>query len=172
VTGGAVFNSLIPAYLLPAALAGLLYRTARGVRPEWYVRAAGGLALALHLLWTVLEIRRIFHGPSIDVSLRTGQGELWTYSIALLVIGVLILVLGFVRGNRSLRLLSGGYIIAAVLKVFVIDLANLQGVTRALSFIGLGLALVGIGLAYQKLLGRRSGPPPATPPAEPAAPAA
>ena len=173
VMGGAVFNSLIPAYLLPAVLAGLLYRAARGVRPDWYVRAAGGLALGLHLLYTVLEIRRLFHGPSIDASLRTGQGELWTYSLALLLIGILILVAGFLRDSRSLRLLSGGYIIAAVLKVFVIDLANLQGVTRALSFIGLGLALVGIGLAYQKLLGRRAGPPPAAPPpAEPAAPAA
>jgi uncharacterized membrane protein len=172
VTGGAVFNSLIPAYLLPAALAGLLYRAARGVRPDWYVRAAGALALALHLLWTVLEIRRAFQGPSIGLFRHTSQGELWTYSIALLLIGVLILVLGFVRDSRSLRLLSGGYIIAAVIKVFLIDLSSLEGVTRALSFIGLGLALVGIGLAYQKLLGRRIVPPPATPPAEPAAPPA
>jgi uncharacterized membrane protein len=69
-----------------------------------------------------------------------------------------------------LRLLSAGYIILAVLKVFIIDLGNLQGVTRALSFIGLGLALVGIGLAYQKLLARRSVPPaaPAAPEAPPA----
>jgi uncharacterized membrane protein len=167
VIGGAVFNSLILAYLLPAILAGLLYRSARGARPDWYVRAAGALALALHLLYTVLEIRRIFQGPSIDLSLPTGQGEMWTYSIALLVIGVAILAVGFLRDSRTLRLLSAGYIILAVLKVFIIDLGNLEGVTRALSFIGLGLALVGIGLAYQKLLGRRS-----VPAAAPEAPAA
>jgi uncharacterized membrane protein len=131
------------------------------------VQAAGALALALHLLYTVLEIRRIFQGPDIDLSRTTGQGEMWTYSIALLAIGVVILAIGFLRGSRTLRLLSAGYIILAVLKVFIIDLGNLQGVTRALSFIGLGLALVGIGLAYQKLLGRRSVPPtaPEAPPA-------
>jgi uncharacterized membrane protein len=166
VIGGAVFNSLLPAYLLPAILAGLLYRSARGVRPDWYVRAAGALALALHLLYTVIEIRRIFQGPSVDLSRTTGQGEMWTYSIALLAIGVAILAIGFLRDSRTLRLLSAGYIILAVLKVFIIDLGNLQGVTRALSFIGLGLALVGIGLAYQKLLARRTGPPaPEAPPA-------
>ena len=38
------------------------------------------------------------------------------------------------------------------------DLANLDGVTRALSFIGLGLVLLGIGLAYQKLR-QRPAPP-------------
>jgi uncharacterized membrane protein len=170
VIGGTVFNSLLLAYLLPAILAGLLYRAARGVRPDWYVQAAGGLALSLHLLYTVLEIRRIFQGPSIDLSQRTGQGEMWTYSIALLAIGVVILAVGFLRDSRMLRLLSAGYIILAVLKVFIIDLGNLQGVTRALSFIGLGLALVGIGLAYQKLLARRSVPPvtPAAPEAPPA----
>ena len=131
------------------------------------MQAAGALALALHLLYTVLEIRRIFQGPSIDLSLPTGQGEMWTYSIALLAIGVVILALGFLRDSRMLRLLSAGYIILAVLKVFIIDLGNLQGVTRALSFIGLGLALVGIGLAYQKLLARRAVPP-AAPEAPPA----
>ncbi|HJW78970.1 MAG TPA: DUF2339 domain-containing protein [Beijerinckiaceae bacterium] len=165
VIGGAIFNSLMLAYLLPAILAAALAYFSWGVRPQWYVRTAGGVALALQLLYTLLEIRRIFQGPAIDASLETSQGELWTYSIALLVIGVAILAVGFLRDSRPLRLLSAGYIIAAILKVFLIDLANLQGVTRALSFIGLGLALVGIGLTYQKLLARRAGPIPAPPPA-------
>jgi uncharacterized membrane protein len=163
VIGGAVFNSLLLAYLLPAILAAALAYVARGVRPEWYVRTAAGVALALQLLYTLVEIRRIFQGPSIGVWLETSQGELWTYSIALLIIGVAILAVGFLRDSRPLRLLSAGYIIAAVVKVFLIDLSNLQGVTRALSFIGLGLALVGIGLTYQKLLARRG--PVAEPPA-------
>jgi uncharacterized membrane protein len=39
-----------------------------------------------------------------------------------------------------------------VAKVFVVDMDALTGVWRALSFIGLGLVLVGIGLLYQRLL--------------------
>jgi uncharacterized membrane protein len=37
-------------------------------------------------------------------------------------------------------------------KVFVFDMAGLTGVWRALSLIGLGVVLVGIGRVYQRLL--------------------
>jgi uncharacterized membrane protein len=37
-------------------------------------------------------------------------------------------------------------------------MAGLSGVFRALSFIGLGLVLVGIGLVYQRLLYRPAAP--------------
>ena len=39
-----------------------------------------------------------------------------------------------------------------IAKVFLIDMSGLEGVYRALSFIGLGLVLVGIGSLYQRLL--------------------
>jgi uncharacterized membrane protein len=161
VVGSVLFNSLLLAYLLPAVLAGMLALAARGVRPEGYVRAAGGLALALQLAWTLLAIRHAFQGPAIGLGRPAGDAEFWTYSVALLLVGVALLALGLWRESRFLRLLSAGYIVAAVVKVFVCDLASLEGVTRALSFIGLGLALVGIGLAYQKLLARRQPPAPA-----------
>ena len=41
-------------------------------------------------------------------------------------------------------------ILLTIAKVFVIDLAGLAGIWRALSFIGLGLVLVGIGYVYQR----------------------
>jgi uncharacterized membrane protein len=47
-------------------------------------------------------------------------------------------------------------VVAAVLKVFLYDLAQLEGILRALSFIGLGAVLIGIGLVYQKLIFPRS----------------
>ena len=74
-----------------------------------------------------------------------------------------LLAVGLLRDNRLARLVSSGYIMAAVLKVFVIYLANLVGAMRAFSFIGLGLALVGIGLAYQKWIAPRPSPPPMQP---------
>jgi uncharacterized membrane protein len=155
VVGGPVFNSLIPAYLLPAVLAGLLAVAARGSRPRWYVHTAATVALGLHLLYTLLEIRRLFQGPVVSFWLATSQGEQWSYSLALLGIGIALLAIGFVRDIRLARAASAAYVVAAVFKVFVIDLRNLDGVMRALSFIGLGLVLVAIGLAYQRLLGRR-----------------
>ena len=37
-------------------------------------------------------------------------------------------------------------------KVFLVDMSDLTGIFRALSFIGLGAVLVGIGWIYQRML--------------------
>jgi uncharacterized membrane protein len=158
VLGGAVLNSLLPAYLLPAALAGLLALTARQVRTGSYVRGMAGFALLLHLTYTMLEVRRLFQGSSIHWELPTGEGEQWSYSLALLGYGLVILAIGILRDSRFLRFASVIYLGLAVLKVFIIDLSNLEGVMRALSFIGLGAALIGIALVYQRVLARRPEP--------------
>ena len=160
ITGGALVNSLLPAYLLPAALAFALAYTAQRQRPIWYILTSAGLGLGLHFLYTVMEIRRLFQGPIIEIGRATGEGEQWSYSLALLLIGIVLLAIGFVRNVRIARLVSAGYIILSVFKVFIIDLANLEGAMRALSFMGLGLALVAIGFAYQKLLPRLLPPAP------------
>lgn len=165
IPGGSIFNGLLLAYLIPALAAFALAWFARPTRPRWYIYAAGGLGLFLHLLYMLLEIRRLFQGPVVSLWRTTGETELWVYSLALLAMGVLLLAIGLIWNLRLARLLSGAYILAAALKVFLIDMASLEGALRALSFIGLGLVLVGIGLAYQKLLvRRRPSPRPAAPP--------
>jgi uncharacterized membrane protein len=49
-------------------------------------------------------------------------------------------------------LASGAVIMLTIAKVFLVDMSDLTGIWRALSFIGLGLVLVGIGYLYQHLL--------------------
>ncbi|WP_349369440.1 DUF2339 domain-containing protein [Salinarimonas sp.] len=159
IVGGPIFNSLLPAYLLPAALAAGLAYAARGARPPWFVEAAGWLSLALGTAWVGLAIRQAAQGARIGIERAATEGEMWAYSAALIGLGIAALAAGFAREDRRARLVGVAFFAAAVLKVFLIDLANLEGVMRAVSFIGLGLALVAIGLAYQRLVARR--PPPA-----------
>ncbi len=64
---------------------------------------------------------------------------------------------------ETARYASAFFVIATTLKVFLFDLAGLEDVLRALSFMGLGAALIGIGLVYQKLAFAR---PAAAPPAK------
>ena len=52
-------------------------------------------------------------------------------------------------------------IAVTILKVFLIDMANLTGAYRAFSFIGLGLVLVAIGWLYQRILFKQTKTPPA-----------
>ncbi|HYH44411.1 MAG TPA: DUF2339 domain-containing protein, partial [Thermoanaerobaculia bacterium] len=155
ILGRPVFNALIPAYLLPALLAVGLALLERRSRPRWYSLSSAILSLLLLSAYLGLAIRRIFAGPQLASWVGFTQGEQWSYSVALLAIGILLLGLGIVFNNRVARLASAVYLVLAVLKVFIVDLANLEGVMRALSFIGLGLVLIGIGLVYQRLLARR-----------------
>jgi uncharacterized membrane protein len=55
------------------------------------------------------------------------------------------------------RLASALFVLASVAKVFVFDLAWLEGILRAASVLGLGAVLMGIGFAYQKLLFAKRG---------------
>nr|WP_255726455.1 DUF2339 domain-containing protein [Microvirga sp. ACRRW] len=158
IAGGVLFNSLILAYLLPSILAGFLAYAERDVRPSYYALASATLSLVLQWAYVALEIRRIFQGPHLGFFWRGfTQGEQWSYSIALLLIGIALLGFGILRDNRFARIASAVYLVLAVLKVFILDLSNLEGVMRALSFIGLGLVLIGIGLVYQRFLVRRPG---------------
>jgi uncharacterized membrane protein len=71
-------------------------------------------------------------------------------------IGVGLLLLGSKLNAKSLRLASAGLVLVTVVKVFLIDMSNLEGILRALSFIGLGAVLIGIGLFYQRILVNKS----------------
>jgi len=167
VGGPVVASTLLLGYLLPGLAAAILARAARTHRPAWYVSGIAVLALLLVFGYVTLEVRHIFQGARIDIVRRTLQPEQWAYSVAWLVLGVLFLAYGIVRGSLEARIASAALVMLSVLKVFVVDLAGLTGLWRALSLIVLGLVLIGIGLVYQKLVFARPRPAAAgpTPPA-------
>lgn len=146
------FNLLLLGYLLPAlGYFGLAYY-ARGKRPQPYVYglAAGGAIMAF--AWVTLSVRRFWQGPGLADWKGFDQAEMYTYSVVWLILGVGLLVAGSRFQAKSLRLASAVLVFASVLKVFLIDMSNLEGIFRAASFIGLGAVLIGIGLFYQKIL--------------------
>lgn len=145
-------NLLLIAYLLPALAYGGLAWYARGKRPPAYVTLLALCGAALGFAWATLSVRRFWQGENIADWKGFLQGETYSYSVVWLAIGVLLLVLGSRFDAKSLRLASAGLVFLAVAKAFLIDMSNLEGVLRALSFIGLGVVLIGIGLFYQKIL--------------------
>ncbi|TPM83354.1 DUF2339 domain-containing protein [Mesorhizobium sp. B2-3-3] len=149
-----VFNLLFLAYLLPAVAAGGLALYARGKRPKWYSAMLALVAALLAFAYATLSVRRLFKGEFIGLWSGLGQLETYTYSALWLVIGVALLTAGVWLRSQVLRVASAVLIAVAVLKVFLFDMSELEGVLRALSFIGLGAVLIGIGLFYQRLLTR------------------
>ncbi|MDW6021210.1 DUF2339 domain-containing protein [Mesorhizobium sp. BAC0120] len=147
-----VLNLLLLAYLMPAAAAGGLALFARGRRPRWYVATLGLIAAMLAFAYATLSLRRLFQGEFIGAWREFGQLETYAYSALWLALGVALLVGGLALRSQVLRLASGALIVIAVAKVFLFDMSELEGVLRALSFIGLGVVLIGIGLFYQRML--------------------
>jgi uncharacterized membrane protein len=84
--------------------------------------------------------------------------EQYTYSAVWLVFGVVLLVVGYFLRSQPVRYCSAAVVLIATAKIFLFDMAGLTGLSRAFSFIGLGVVLVGIGLFYQRLLFRPDAP--------------
>ncbi|NSL22653.1 DUF2339 domain-containing protein [Agrobacterium tumefaciens] len=148
-------NLLLIGYLLPALAYGGLAYYARGKRPAAYVGLLAVAGATLGFAWATLSVRRFWQGENIANWKGFLQGETYSYSVVWLLIGVLLLIVGSRFNARSLRLASAAFVLISVAKAFLIDMSNLEGVLRALSFIGLGVVLIGIGLFYQKILTRQ-----------------
>ena len=155
--GGAFVNSILLGYGLPAVLAIVLALIARTTRPMPYRATAAVASVGLALMFLTLEVTRAYHGPVLNVGPLT-DAEQYTYSAVWLAFGVVLLLIGIALGSKPARLASAAVVLLTVAKVFLVDMSGLTGVWRALSFIGLGLVLVGIGYLYQRLLFPRPAP--------------
>ncbi len=166
---GAFINKLLLGYAAPAILALLLSYAVAGKRSQAYANSIAAAALVLALSYVTLEIRRFYQGPDLSHFGRISSAEQYTYSIAWLAFGVVLLGVGVLVNSQRARLASAAVIALTIGKAFLVDMSALTGAWRALSFIGLGLVLVAIGWFYQKVLFRRPSGPPAAAAAQPQA---
>lgn len=164
VIGPPVADSLALAYLVPGlvllAAGQRLPGLAHWVR--WIVTASG---IALVALALGLEIRRLWQGPDLDLDYGVLQGELYTYTVALMLVGAGLLVAALTRRSATLRRAAMTVIALTIAKVFLIDAAGLSGLTRVISFLGLGLSLAGLawlnGVIQRSTRPAEEGAPPA-----------
>ncbi|MCB1397211.1 MAG: DUF2339 domain-containing protein [Rhodobacter sp.] len=141
VTGWPVINDLILGYAIPGGLLLWIGLRASGRRAIG-LRGAGGLVLAS---WVALTIRHLWHGNT-GMALRTGfeQGELYAYTVALLIAGASALALALRVHRDALRVLGLALIGLAAAKAFLVDASGLTGMLRVGAFLGLGLSLAGL----------------------------
>ena len=148
---GIIFNDLLLAYALPAFLAATIYYITPAKHQNLYATIAGITALVLLFAYVTLEVRALFHAPFLGVSSFSNQ-ESYCYSLAWLGLGLILLGAGTQLNNKYLRYACVPLLVLVVFKVFIYDTAHLSSLWRALSFIGLGMALLGIGYLYQKVI--------------------
>ncbi len=146
-----IFNLLLPSYGLALAL---LWAAPR-FEPELPFRLGRPRALLQMLLILLLAFSwlrqwaegAILTGPSLSA------GEDIARSILAVLLAVGFLLWGIRTGARDWRIASLVLMLGAVLKVFLLDASGLEGLLRIVSFVALGLSLIGIGWLYSRSLG-------------------
>ncbi len=140
VFGPLVFDTLLAAYLVPAAGFALIARVGPGRLLPWALVPSGALAS----FWVFLEIRRFWQPESVWVGHGWLDSELYTYTVVLIAIGAVLLWQAIAKGSTTLRRAALVVIGLAVVKVFLIDARGLTGLFRVFSFLALGLSLAAL----------------------------
>jgi uncharacterized membrane protein len=152
-------------FLSGAVIAGALFAAGRIwlSRPEeeedsparHFLSAAPLLAAnALMIVILTLEAHDLFvlRGRSLALPkwLDPVDARRLSFSVIWTLYAIGMVVAGFIRSFRPVRVMALIILLATTLKVFVFDLAFLTGMYRVLSFLTLGLILVGVAYAYQR----------------------
>lgn len=101
--------------------------------------------------FATFSVRQYFHGGNL-IPGSVAPAELYGYSVAWLLTGVGLLAVGIQRQNKTARMASLAFILLAILKVFLYDAAELEGLYRVFSFFGLGVSLIGLSFFYTRFM--------------------
>ena len=107
------------------------------------------VASILVFLYLNTEIRHLFVGSDIRLG-HFSDVEFYTYSVAWLALGGVSLFCGIWRDNLYIKRAAFILILATVGKVFLLDMSKLDGLLRAISFLGLGASLIALGFLFQR----------------------
>jgi len=141
-----IVNMLLFAYGGPVLLA-LAVSRFPSLAPRFWslcVAAAG------FLLFTALEIRQLWQGSDMGLSFGVSEGELYSYSVVSLFYAIGAIIYSTRRGNTVLYKAGMALLGLVIAKIFLIDMAGLQGLWRVAAFMGLGLALLGLAWMYRR----------------------
>jgi len=142
-----IFNIQLLQFLVPGLLYAFKARIAETAGKSRSQTLYGGVAFLTLFFWVTVEVRHFFY-PTGGYADASGW-ETYAYSLAWLGYAVALLAAGIKLEVRKLRMAGLGLLGFVVLKVFLFDMNNLEGIARALSFMGLGATLIGMGFLYQ-----------------------
>jgi uncharacterized membrane protein len=111
---------------------------------------AANFLLIFFLTWADALLR----GFDITAKQRTVAAKIHGQELAIsafwAVYSILLVILGILKKYRPIRLLAIILFGVTILKVFLLDLSDLEKIYRIISFIGLGIILLAVSFMYQK----------------------
>ncbi|MBL8842276.1 MAG: DUF2339 domain-containing protein [Planctomycetes bacterium] len=149
-----IANPLLLQYALPALLLWILAHRWRASGQESAAVGAAAAATLIGWWWATVTTRHAFVGAPLGDAFPAGR-ELYAYSVVWIAYAVALLVAAVRVRSRAIRAASAVVMLAAVLKVFLVDAADLRDLWRVASFLGLGIVLIVLARVYQRIdLGR------------------
>jgi uncharacterized membrane protein len=150
---------LIALYIAGCGLSAVMAWRARVQGRAMLARASlSAAAIEVFALLSIV-VRYAFHGAAMRAPLREASLETWTFSAAWALYGLLLLAVGSGRRDPALRALGLVALLGTTAKVFLFDLARLDGPIRAASFLALGVVLLMGALAARRFAVRAAPPP-------------
>ncbi len=119
-------------------------------RIENLKKIAGMVSVIGLYMFATLEIRHLW-SAGLRLNMPVKEGELYTYSLVWLVISVAIMLYGAYRNNNDAKKAGVISLLIVIAKAFFWDMRDLDGLWRVISFLGLGLSLLGIAFLFSKL---------------------
>ncbi len=165
VSGPYVIDSLAAAYLLPALLLAVVALRFEHL-PLLMRKGLGAAGALLGTLYVGTEIRRWWQGDSL-AGHGVLDGELYSYTVAMMLAAAALLVLAFMRQSSLLRRLALVAVGLTVAKVYLIDMSGLDGLLRVVSFLIFGLVLIAMAWVNRILQKNEAKSEDITPTAEP-----
>lgn len=120
-------------------------------KTDFMYKLYSAIALTSIFALTSLNVRQYFHGGFLEQG-GMSSAELYAYSVVWLLTGLGFLTAGIKLQNKTARMVSIAFIALAVFKVFLFDAAELEGLYRVFSFLGLGVSLIGLSYFYTRFV--------------------
>ncbi len=153
----------LPIIGVAAILAGECYRRP-SLLPVWLGRSLRLAGVGTIVFSLTGELRDGFEhailaaGPTAVAIANVRDGESLAVSALWILASVIVVTLGIALKLKDFRIAAIALFDVTILKAFFLDLGSLAAPYRILSFIGLGLTLLAVSYAYQRLE-RRDGDP-------------
>ncbi|WP_431192958.1 DUF2339 domain-containing protein [Vibrio alginolyticus] len=145
-----IFNMLSIGWLLPACIL-LIATFKRWNTLQVHRFAIASLGFLLAAIWLGMSIRQFWQTTSMMLYQPTSMAELFSYSVAGLLVGGLLTWRGMTQQGLMMQRVGLVVLACVALKVFLWDVSSLDGFWRAISFLGLGASLIALGWLFQKL---------------------
>ena len=147
-----IFNELLITYGLTLVWSYLTHKELGYInKPKLMVYTGIYLLITLFVLIT-LNVRQIFHPGYLSSGIDASNAEIYSYSVAWLILGIALLFGGVIKKHKMLRYAALTIILVTIGKVFLYDTSELEGLYRIFSFLGLGVALIGLSYFYSRFV--------------------